>query len=201
MARTSGNRASSPSKIRFIMLDAELSDSNLGQVTQAIQNALRPAQPASSDRVAIMAARRIEPSEDQVDDSDIQEFEEIEVEEQPASRQRANGPRKYRTPKVLDLDLVSEPSWEAFARSKNPSNDQKKFLVVAAWFKNYRDIDGITVDHVYTCFRSVKWDTAIADFGAPLRALKKRQLLEQTGKGTYAINHLGLAEVDRLGGS
>src|SRR4029077_8334095 len=34
-------RASAPSRIRFVMVEAELGDGEIGQITQAIQNALR----------------------------------------------------------------------------------------------------------------------------------------------------------------
>jgi hypothetical protein len=39
---SSGAKVTGTSRIRFIMLDAELANSDLTQVTQAIQNALRP---------------------------------------------------------------------------------------------------------------------------------------------------------------
>jgi hypothetical protein len=54
------------------------------------------------------------------------------------------------------------------------------------------------MNHVYTCYRKIKWPTNIADFDAGLRALKGRKLMSRTAPGTYAINHLGTAEVDAL---
>jgi hypothetical protein len=181
------------------MLDAELNEGDLGQVTQAIQNALRPATPNAPRAIA----QRIAPANEEVitpqsvgaeiDDSS----EQAEV---PDVQAKPTGPRKFRTPKVLDLDLRSGVSFQSFAQSKNPPSDQTRFLVVAAWFKLHHDTESITVDHVYTCYRHIGWPSAIEDFSAPLRALKGNQLLERTKKGSYAINQLGMARVDKLGG-
>ena len=68
--------------------------------------------------------------------------------------------------------------------------------MVATWFKLHRGVDAINADHVYTCYRKVKWPTNIPDFVQPLRNLKFKKLMDQKEKGLYAINHLGLSEVD-----
>ena len=96
----------------------------------------------------------------------------------------------------MDVDLLTPPSFEAYAQQKNPTSDQKRYLVVAAWFKLHRGVDTIGADHVYTCYRKIKWPTSIKDFAAPLRTLKHRKLMDQVDKGLYAINHLGLAEIE-----
>lgn len=180
------------------MLDAE-GDADMGQITQAIQFALRSNIPSPistqkpSNLTAIPNVFGAE-SEDAV-------FEEIgESALDPIlgeSKSRAN--RKVVSPKVLEIDLNTPPSFIDFATDKNPSSLRLKFLVVAAWFKTQRQTDAITADHIYTCFRIIKWSTAMADFSKPLRDLKSQQFVERTGKGLYAINHLGLSQVDRLG--
>ncbi|HVT83087.1 MAG TPA: hypothetical protein VHM90_20790 [Phycisphaerae bacterium] len=204
MARVSIQKTSGASRIRFVMLDAELSDGDLSQVTQAIQNALRPPTPAAAPtKVVVANGQRVSalgvPDHDPDASSEVEEevVEDAAVETTMPGASRA--PRKFRTPKVLDTDLLSEPSFAAFAAAKNPASDMMRFLVVAAWFKQARGVDAIGADHVYTCYRAVKWPSGIEDFAQPLRDLKRRQLLVQAEKGTYAINHLGLAEVDKLG--
>jgi hypothetical protein len=201
MARTSAAKNFGQSRIRFIMLDAELPDGNLSQITQAIQNALRPGYSASSGRPPLASSRQIEAVEENAEEQEIDGFEEIAAEEPSVAKPRSQAPRKFRSPKVVPLDLNSDPSWEAFAQVRKPDNGQMRFLVAAAWLKRCRAIEGVTVDQIYTCFRAIRWETAIADFGAPLRGLKKRQLIDQNGKGTYAINHLGESVVDKLGGA
>jgi hypothetical protein len=199
MARASAAKSSGPSRVRFIMVDAELADGDLTQITHAIQNALRPNNVVPSTPRAI--AQHPAPANDFSEErASPEEVEDIPSAETPALQPRAAGARKNRTPKVLNLDLASGTSFVSFAQAKSPATDRMKFLVVAAWFMQHRDMNAITVDHVYTCYRAANWSTAISDFSAPLRSLKSSQLLEQTGKGAYSINHLGLDKVDKLGG-
>jgi hypothetical protein len=196
---------SSGSRIRFIMLDAELGDGDIGQITQAIQNALRPPVLAQPRALQSASAQKLvnpfaaeDPAAVVDDETDLIEPEANEAATTATQANARNKARKNRTPKVLDLDLTTAPSFSEFAATHNPPSDQMKYLTVAAWFKEHRGIEVVTADHVYTCFRVAKWDTAIDDFAAPLRALKHRQLVTQRGKGEFAINHLGLADVEKL---
>lgn len=202
MAKTSGKTGGGTSRIRFIMLDAELPDGDLTQITSAIQNALRPTGTgqrlvASQTSPAAPANGKAPELEPDVVENDHEESVSDAPDVAPAARN--SGPRKYRTPKAVRLDLNGDPSFEDYAASKNPTSDQMRYLVAAAWLKQHRSLEQITMDHVYTCFRVMKWPSGIEDFDAPLRALKRRQLLEKAGKGAYSINHLGLNEVDKMG--
>jgi hypothetical protein len=202
MARSSSGKGNGNSRIRFIMLDADLNDTDLTQITQAITNALKPQTVVHHRMIAASPAMaRMESGEEQGEmvDELLESPGENGAEEPSASTGTGGRTRKYRSPKVLDVDLASEPSFASYAQEKNPQTDQKRFLTVGAWFKQHRGQAGITMDHVYTCYRAVKWPTDIGDFDAPLRSLKGRQLMNKVGRGEYAINHLGLAEVDRLG--
>jgi hypothetical protein len=116
---------------------------------------------------------------------------------QPTIRNKA-ARKPAPTPDVLDLDLTSEPSLASFAAKANPRSDHKRYLVIAAWLKEHRETSVITPDHVYTCYRALKWPTDKSDFAQPLRALKAKQFFTLPQKGQYAINHLGLAEVNKL---
>jgi hypothetical protein len=186
--------------VRFIVLEAELNnDGDLTQITQAIQNALRPSTNGALSRppqqVRLAAPPAIEdeiiPPEAAADEPDAA------LDEQPRPRE-PRAPRKFRTPQVLtDVDLASPPSFIDYAKERNPASDRKKYLTVAAWFKEHRGVDAIGADHAYTCFRAIKWNTQIDDFQAPLRALKRDQLVAGGGRGLFAINHLGLAEVEK----
>lgn len=200
MARISASKVTAPSRVRFIMLDAELNEGDLSQFTQAIQNALRP--PTSVPSTPRAIAQKLAGNVDEV--PDIAPIDEAVEEaapqtERPTVQTRSGGSRKFRVPKVLDVDLTSGVAFASFAQPKNPPTDLMRFLVVAAWFKQHRNLDSITADHVYTCYRAIGWPSAIGDFSKPLRALKSSQLLVQTGRGEYAINHIGLAKVDKLG--
>jgi hypothetical protein len=204
MARgSSAKSGGGPARIRLVILEAETPDGDLSQVTQAVQNALRPPDGSTSTRRAITAiAQKMPPSNDAPDTADAIDAEEVEMEAavEEAAPSRPSGPKKYKTPTVLTtVDLTTEPSFEKFANQKNPTSVQMRFLVVAEWFKRQRGTDAIAADHVYTCFRAIGWPSGIEDFSKPLRHLKGEQLMEQKGKGLYAINHLGTAKVDKLG--
>ena len=212
MAKGTSNKnaaSNGPARIRLVILEAEAPDGDLSQITLAVQNALRSQDGGSQSRRTITTIAHKSPAHNDIPnsaDGDLSEVvehaedETAEGEAAPAAPRSSRTRRPPKTPNVIELDLTSPVSFENFAREKNPPSDQKKFLVVAAWFKLHRQIDAITADHVYTCYRAIKWPSNIPDFGQPLRDLKARQLmLPGEKKGSYAINHLGLSEVDQLG--
>lgn len=190
------------SKIRFIMLEADIPEGDLSQVTQAIQNALKPAAPPAQ-RMLLQSSKGSPDVETSLGDPHvIQELEQesneqIETESRAPSKatQRA---RSYRSPEIVDVDLDTEPSFVEFATAKAPSTIVDKYLTVAAWFKEARDTASVTADDVYTCFRKIGWSTAIDDFSQPLRKLKSQKLLGGDASG-FVINHIGLDKVRKLG--
>ena len=188
------------------MLEAEIPSGDIQEVTQAIQNALRPTT-IVHQRVVTPTLPPLNGEEVNRQDLEILDInpndvggEDIQTDISTSAPKRVTGsrPRAYRTPQVLDVDLTSNPSWDGYASSRNPGSDADRFLTAAAWFKECRNQPAVTADHVYTCYRAVKWPAAIDDFSAPLRHLKHRQLLGSAGRGEYAINHLGLARVEEL---
>lgn len=199
MAKGSTTKTGSPSRIRFIMVEAELGDGDIGQITQAIQNALRPAVNSSPRMSSPGPQNRLassETSEIEIEQDFEQDAEELEP-TPPEPRPRANR-KPPPTPSILDIDLKSDVSLSDYTQGKTPSSDRKKFLLIAAWFKNHRHLDTVTVDHIYTAYRWLKWSVGIADFGQPLRKLKHEQYMVSPEKGQFAINHLGLDLVDKL---
>ena len=190
------------SRIRFIMLDAEIPEGDLSQITAAIQNALKPTTTIIQQRLPTRAQGALSggetPADDEIEDvlSELEDEEEVAEAPRPAREPR---PRKPTAMKVLDLDLTTEPSFEGFVNSHPPKNDTERNLVVLAWFKDNRPDESVTANHVYTCYRAAKWPSGIEDFSATLRSLKKQQLVASPGRGQYAINHLGIARVDEIG--
>ena len=191
------------SRIRFVMFDAEVAEGEIGQITQAIQNALRGPSQVSVQRLPNPTALKAPEANghDQSADVEAPSDEEIlDVTPTPAPRQ----PRARRTvakmPKVISIDMESDVSFASFANGKDAGSQHKKFLIVAAWLAEHRNTPAVTEDHVFTCFKSIGWPLNIPDFGQPLRDIKtKRQFFEKSDKG-YEINHLGLAYVKKLGG-
>lgn len=201
MAKKGTLQPTGSSRIRFVMVDAEISNGDLSQVTQAIQNALKPSEGSSVRRLNgpqlarhHEAAEIVDIEEPAIDGQDMPE--DAAPIAPDGSSPPARTPRKPKTPKVLALDLTTAPSLEEFAASRETNSDRRRFLTILAWLQQHRKVDAATADHVYTCYRALKWPASIKDFGQPLRDLKRDQLVESVAKGAYAINHLGLAEIE-----
>lgn len=197
MAKSS-SRTEGTSRIRFVMVEAEIADGDIGQITQAISSALRGSATTTIQRVApanvvkaiAQEATEVEPQEHVAD-----ETETGAVSRAPKQR----GPRKAAAmPEAIQIDADTHPTLTSYAEKTKPTNHHKRFLVIAAWFKECRSIDSINANHVFTCYRLLGWPTNLSDFSQPLRDLKARQLLTVPEKGQYAINQLGLHEVAKL---
>jgi len=120
--------------------------------------------------------------------------EEQTAEEQAAGPARPRAPRKYTVPTFLsELDLDSgDMPFKTFAEQQAPKSDNRKYIVIAAWFKKYRDIDAITSDHIYTGNQKMGWKTQ-KDVGQPFRYMyKKKSYFEAAGRNQWRITHIGL---------
>lgn len=204
MPKSSAKLATAPAQLRLIIMDVVAPDGDLSQAMQAAQSALRPADVAVIRR-AIAAPYKVASSGEIVDAAPAEENAEIKLEEQtstPCTSSSPSGSRnrpKPRSPKVIHLELKSgDVPFAAFAQSKKPTTHAARNLVVAAWFKLHRAIDAVTMDHVYTCYRAVEWPSGMEDFSLTLRQLKRRKLMDSKGVGEYAINHIGMSNVDKM---
>jgi hypothetical protein len=202
MAKSSTVKSGGSARIRFVIIDAEIPDGDIGSVTQVIQNALRsPAtivQRVAGPNGTKTIAHNPVPAYENEAEEEIDDAEEIDSAPQPA-RQRTT--RKAPTsPDIVDIEMNADMSFAAFAQDKDAKSQHKKYLIAAAWLKEHRNIDAVTDGHIYTCFRSIGWSTNIADFAQPLRELKSKKYFTTPERGHYAINHIGLDYVKKLGG-
>lgn len=138
MAKATSPKAPGASRIRFIMVEAEMADAgDLSQITQAIQNALRPA--TTSVRLTGPTHARSNgggastQSGETVVDADEEEAvgQDADMEAADASRSTSDTPRrarKLRSPEVLELDLTTEPSFAQFAEDKEPDEQPEAVL-------------------------------------------------------------------------
>ena len=187
-------------RVRFIMIDAEIPEGDMSQITAAIQNALKPTTTIIQQRLPhAPAGLARDLSSDEPEDEGLFELADDEPTQPLAKPLREPRPRKPTVPKVLELDLNSGSPFEAFANEHSPKNDIERNLVVLAWFKEDRPEEVVTANHVYTCYRAMKWPSGIDDFSWPLRTLKKDQLVTNPARGQYVINHLGIARVEKMG--
>ena len=119
----------------------------------------------------------------------------------PSKQKAKNSARQFPTPQTLDLDLTTgDTPLKAFLEQKKPVGDNKRYLTIAYWLKKNLGINEIDMNHAYTCYRFVGWNVP-ADAGSPLRVMKKQGWMTKgSGKGAYAINHIGENVVIEMGG-
>lgn len=206
-AKNSNKTEVEKTKIRFIMLEAEGDASDLQQIAQAITNAVRPSfvqvAPASTTTSVnrIASQKNIELPDNTLPFMQDDELEAVEPQSVP--KRPPSGSTKKRTlptPSVIDdLDLNNaEIPFKKYHQDKNPTNHNKRYLVIAAWLKHYRQIDEIGTDHIYTCYRTIGLNV-VPDVGGPFRSCKSQGWFSPgSQRGLYAINHVGLNEVNSL---
>lgn len=194
MAR-SNSKTGGKSKIRFIMLEAELSEGDLSEVTAAIQNALKPKQPQ-------YVVQQIHADSALEQDPSLGELEELvdDLDDDGEAKAKTTSKRKttYRTPQVVEITLDTTPSLKEFAADHPPGSLTDKHLVILGWADECSELDALDVDQVYTAFRHLGWPSHQKDFSQPLRDLKKRQLISGSAKDGYKINHIGRGRVEEM---
>ena len=186
-------KAGGISRIRFVMFDAEVAEGEIGQITQAIQNALRGPVQVTARRMSPSAALKAPEANGHAEEAEP-EFEQEDdfVDVTPVTPARPRAPRKPAPkPSVIQFDITSDPPLSSLA---DPKSNHKRYLKLAAWLHDHRGIEAVTADHIYTCYRHLGWPTDILDFAQPFRELKHKQYFTTPERGKYAINQLGLAK-------
>lgn len=192
------SKAPGKSKIRFIMLEAELSEGDLSEVTSAIQNALRPMQPQLIVQ-RLDAGGRTEFANPDVED--LEDFGADFEESEPNGEDRSSTKKRrtsYRTPKVVELNCDATPPLKDYARLYPPPTHNDKHLVILGWANEVDQLSSLTVDQVYTAFRHLDWPSGQKDFSQPLRDLKRQQLVTGSSKDGFKINHIGLGKIEKF---
>jgi hypothetical protein len=128
------------------------------------------------------------------------------AEEQPQETSSSNGtkrPRRSATPKVLtDVDFATgDLPFRVFVEQKNPRDQFERYLLVASWFKDQRDTDTITTDHIYTAYKfmGAPWNIP-SDVGSPFRDMKAKKGWFDNGdkRNSWKITHIGEDRVTRM---
>ena len=167
MAGKKGDNARS-NRIRFIMLDADLSEGNLSELTAAITNALRPGLPGPRPIQQITAPPPVHNNGNE-DVAAAERTEESESEAKPAEihpHKSSDGGAKYKPPVPVFLHDFDMTGFKEFAVQRNPKLVTKKYLTVAIWCKEQGKAEAITTAHVYTAFKTAGWSTKIRDWDA-----------------------------------
>ena len=202
-------------KIQFVFLNLEADE-------ETLQEALRQAGVLMSrgtgapQRTLIAVPVKRELTDGGEDNNQQQEVYEVIEDEPQAVNTETNGasstaktskPKKDKkppkTPALLkDFDPNdAETSFEDFVAEKDTSNQFNKYLVIAAWFKQFRQVDEIGTSHIYTCYRLMKWDWPI-NMAQPFQDMRRLHEYFENGSksGLYAITIVGLKEVNKMKG-
>ena len=74
------------------------------------------------------------------------------------SRSGSSSKKKgYEQVKTLTLKPKGKTSLEAFVKAKSPSSHIQKVTTAVYYMKNELDESAISINHVYTCFKWMKW--------------------------------------------
>lgn len=199
MVKNTGGRSSGSSKLRFIMLEADIADGDFTQITQAITNALKPPAPVQRGLIGpgpLAPRATAAPAADEAVEIEVEQESDSDV-PAPRAPRTTGSARVYRTPQRLDLDLSA---FEAFAKAKNPPDDfTKRHLVAAFWFKEHFNTPNVTVDHAYSAYMEAGWSSKMKDFDQPFRVLKRKGLVRRVEPGVYTITLPGMGEVREMG--
>jgi hypothetical protein len=181
------------------MVEAELGDGDISQITQAITNALRIPSNAGVKRISavVPAMNGADPIEPEVIEEGGDEGDVVDV--TPAATKVSRQRKSPKAPDIVPIDMNADISLASFAAGKDSASQNKKYLISAAWLKEHRLIDAVSAGHIYTCFRSMDWSVNIPDFWQPLRDLKSKKYFSKNDAGEYEINHIGLDFVKKLG--
>lgn len=88
------------------------------------------------------------------------------------------------TPKILaDIDLHPKggKSFKDFVNDKAPESNFEKILVAVYYLQNEGGVTGITVDHVWTCFKNAGWRTPAMPRDYIRQTANKKGWLDLTG--------------------
>lgn len=192
------------SRMTVMMFQLEGSDETLQEgfrtITHAINRMINPSRALPVAPVkALPPVKNGDAPETQVLDSEpIQSDDESPAAESKPAKASKSSPR---LPKVLELDLkAGTVPLREYLEQKNPTTDNRKYLLIAAWLKENLSVDEVTTDHIYTCYRHMGW-TSQKDIGAPLRSMKRQNGWFNKGqRGAYTINHIGLDVANRTSG-
>ncbi len=179
-------------KIKVLLFELEGNNETLKEGIKTIADTL------SDKKINILKVESKEVIDNLLEEAEV--IEELDLEsnsENNIEEKNSNSTRKtkrtYSTPDVIELDLKKgSPNFEEFVKNTNPTSNSKKYLVIAYWLKEKLGIKEISKEHIYTCFKFMKWSVP-ADILQPLRSLKSTNGAFNNGEatGAYAINHVG----------
>jgi hypothetical protein len=184
-------------KIRFVLVEADISDGNLTELTSAITNALKPTYPVPRPALPRPASPITLPAAPNGDEPEVLEPEEVETPEggtaeaEPTAAPKPARKKTYKTPEYSpNLFADKGAAFKEFAKQKAPPNKQQKYLVAAYWLKEHGNNPTVNADKIFTCFKTAGWSVGFLDWNQPFHNLVHSKEMRKEGN-EWAINPLG----------
>ncbi|MEO1350395.1 MAG: hypothetical protein AAFW84_16585 [Cyanobacteria bacterium J06635_15] len=101
---------------------------------------------------------------DEIDEAleDLEDLDDVTVDGEVTKKKPKPNGKKRKPPKMtlvksLDFHPDGKTSFADFVEEKGPSTQYEQIVVSVYWMKKLLELDGLTFDHVYTCFDEANW--------------------------------------------
>jgi hypothetical protein len=191
-----GEVSNRSNKIRFVLVEADISDGNLSELTQAITSALKPSV-APVRQIARTTTQALPPAPDEVQDTEHEEVEEVAAQEpqngDESESVKTTPKKKFKLPDYLPELFAGEKgkAFKEFADEKAPSTKSKKYLVATYWLKEHGNSPTVNANKIYTAFKTAGWSTGFNDWNQTFHNLVFSEHLHKEGFGEFTITPLG----------
>jgi hypothetical protein len=182
-------------KMTVVMFQLEGSDETLRDAIKVMEHGLERMAPSTPIYKMIQApvqARThavlptgeedevIPPEIPEAEGSGYDDAESLPSQSGSSEKRKRNPPKAI--PAVKGIDWDSGTSWKDYAAQKKPEGNPSRFVAVAGWFKNVRNIDVITPGHIVAAFDVMDWPKP-ENIPNTFAQLKNKRLGELFDKG------------------
>ncbi|MFZ0640641.1 MAG: hypothetical protein WA020_03505 [Candidatus Acidiferrales bacterium] len=197
MAKKPDQSSGRSNKIKFVLVEADISDGNLSELTHAITSALRPTvvqvRQLKPQNGADALPPAIETDEEPLTENTVEEQDTADDAAESASS-KPSKPRKSKQPQY-DPSLFANAErckeFKEFAAQKAPDNRSQCYLVGTYWLKEQGGSPTVNANKIYTCFKTAGWPMNFTDWMQTFHNLVHSSHLSKQGNGEFAITPLG----------
>ncbi|GEM_PF-954672 len=210
MPKRDDSRPSSKSKMLVMVFQLEGDDQTIQEGLRRVGEAVRGAVGNTPKQVLKINGSSAADARSSEAEADGQAEEEGEPQEpgsddSAAEQYNARAPKREereKPPQVLTTINFkgASMSLDEFATTKKVGESAaRRTLVAAMWLRDYADVKEFSADHIYTCFRWMKWTNVPDRPRKALRNFKSGQSYFDSGSkpGLYSLSLIGEKAVEQ----